>query len=122
MILLDTNALIWLHTRHRRARTLEGRGQLYLSPVSLLELRFLDEAGRLRLRADVELTQIREDPRWNVDNPDSEALFVASLGLTWTRDPFDRLIAAHAIVRGWRLASGDDQLLARLPTRLTFPL
>lgn len=34
--------------------------------------------------------------------------------LPGTRDPFDRLIAAHASLRGWKLATGDAALLARL--------
>ena len=51
LILLDTNAVLWLHQGHRRARQLEREpGRLYMSPASLLELQFLVEAGRLRLR------------------------------------------------------------------------
>jgi len=43
--------------------------------------------------------------------------FDTALGLGWTRDPFDRLLVAHAQLRGWRLATGDTALLARLPER-----
>ena len=51
MILLDTNALIWLDQGHARTRALNRRaGRLYVSPASLLELQFLMEAGRIRLR------------------------------------------------------------------------
>jgi PIN domain nuclease of toxin-antitoxin system len=32
----------------------------------------------------------------------------------WTRDPFDRLLVAHAFYRGWRLATGDHDLIERL--------
>jgi hypothetical protein len=40
LILLDTNALLWLHQGHSRVRPL-GRlaGRLYLSPASILEVR-----------------------------------------------------------------------------------
>jgi PIN domain nuclease of toxin-antitoxin system len=31
-----------------------------------------------------------------------------------TRDPFDRLLVAHARLRGWRLATADNQLVKRL--------
>ena len=33
---------------------------------------------------------------------------------TWTRDPFDRLIVAHARLRRVRLATGDGHILERL--------
>jgi PIN domain nuclease of toxin-antitoxin system len=42
-------------------------------------------------------------------------LFDAAIDLPWTRDPFDRLIVAHARVRGWRLATGDRKILGKLP-------
>jgi hypothetical protein len=41
-------------------------------------------------------------------------LFDAAVDLDWTRDPFDRLIVAHARLRGWRLATGDRVMLAEL--------
>jgi PIN domain nuclease of toxin-antitoxin system len=44
-------------------------------------------------------------------------LFDAAVDLSWTRDPFDRLIVAHARLRGWRLATGDRVILAKLPER-----
>jgi PIN domain nuclease of toxin-antitoxin system len=36
-------------------------------------------------------------------------------GLAWTRDPFDRLIAAHAIAAGVPLITADRAILANLP-------
>jgi PIN domain nuclease of toxin-antitoxin system len=44
-----------------------------------------------------------------------EQLTKAAVDLTWTRDPFDRLIAAHAIVAGARLLTADEQILEHLP-------
>jgi PIN domain nuclease of toxin-antitoxin system len=117
VILLDTNALIWLEQRHPRARKLSGaRQRLYISPVSLLELQFLAEAGRLRLRS-AGVAELVERGPWLLDDPPAAAWFDAALGLGWTRDPFDRLLVAHAQLRGWRLATGDTALLARLPER-----
>lgn len=113
MILLDTNALIWLLAGHRRARKIPERSRLYVSPASLLELQFLAEAGRIRLR--VTIGEIEDDSRFAVDDPSSAALFNAAIDLGWTRDPFDRLIAGHARLRAWRLATGDAQMIERLP-------
>ena len=45
-----------------------------------------------------------------------------ALDLPWTRDPFDRLIAAQAVYRGWRLATSDGTVIDNLPSHLTLPL
>jgi len=117
VILLDTNALIWLEQGHTRTRELAATGKrLYISPVSLLELQFLLESGRLRLRRGGVSDLVTRGP-WLLDDPPATAWFDAALDLGWTRDPFDRLLVAHAQLRGWRLATGDAALIERLPER-----
>src|SRR5262249_20636320 len=117
VILLDTNALIWLEQGHSRARKLRaGDDRLYISPANLLELQFLLESGRLRLRG-VGMTDLVQRGPWLLDDPPSAAWFETALDLTWTRDPFDRLLVAHARLRGWRLATGDIGLIERLRDR-----
>jgi PIN domain nuclease of toxin-antitoxin system len=114
VILLDTNALIWLDQNRPRVRALaRGPRRLYISPANLLELQFLVEAGRIRLRA-AGVSAIAEDSRWVLDDPPAAAWFAKAIDLSWTRDPFDRLLVAHARLRGWRLATGDTVLLERL--------
>lgn len=113
VILLDTNALIWLDQGHRRARPLVRQRGVYISPASLLELQFLIEAGRIGLRAGT-IASLADDERWSLDDPPAAAWFTRALDLGWTRDPFDRLLVAHARLRGWRLATGDAALLDQL--------
>ena len=117
MILLDTSALIWLERRHPRARGLSAHGRLYVSPASVLELQFLIETGRMRLRTGGVTDLVARGP-WLLDDPPSSAWFDAALDLRWTRDPFDRLLVAHARLRNWRFATADTALLARVPDRL----
>ena len=74
------------------------------------------EARRIRLRPGTGVTNLADDPRWLLDEPPAAAWFTAALDLTWTRDPFDRLLAAHSQYRGWRLATGDSALIDRLGT------
>lgn len=114
MILLDTNALIWLHHGHRRGRPLEERTGLYVSPAAILEIQLLLETGRIRLHAGAGVRQIADDGRWMIDDPSSLDWFDRALEIAWTRDPFDRLLVAHAQLRGWRIATADGQLLERL--------
>ena len=114
MILLDTNALIWLEQGHARSRVLQHiERQLYVSPATLLELQFLIEAGRIRLRSGT-LERLANDDRWLVDEPPAASWFNQAIDLSWTRDPFDRLLVAHARLRGWRFATADSALLKRL--------
>ena len=122
MLLLDTNALIWLHQRDRRTKRLEKNITLYASPASLLELQILVEAGRLRLRSGYGVDQFVGDARWLLDDPPAADWFSHAVEVSWTRDPFDRLIVAHAELRGWRLATGDAELVTRLGEQRTVEL
>lgn len=122
MILLDTNALIWLQQGHRRARVLQRSPRAYVSPASLLELQFLSEAGRIRFADAASVSVIASDPRWTVDDPPSTRWFLAASEVGWTRDPFDRLIVAHARLRGWKLATADEPILRALGPGRTLPL
>jgi PIN domain nuclease of toxin-antitoxin system len=115
MILLDTNALLWLERGHPRGRALaRERRRLYISPASLLEIQFLSEAGRVRLHGAANAATLAEGARWLLDDPPAAAWFDRALELAWARDPFDRLLVAHAQLRAWRLATGDAELIDRL--------
>lgn len=114
MILLDTHAAIWFAQGHRRTRPLAKLPRLHLSPASLLELQFLAESGRVRLAAGRTIDDVAADPRWTLDEPSPVRWFGVACELPWTRDPFDRLIAAHARLRRWKLATADGHLLAQL--------
>ena len=76
----------------------------------------LHEIGRIALDAGG-LEAIVEDDRWLLDDPPASRWFLRASDEAWTRDPFDRLIVAHARLRGWTLASGDQQILERLSGR-----
>jgi PIN domain nuclease of toxin-antitoxin system len=122
VILLDTHALLWLDGGHRRARALASmHASLYISPVTVLELQVLQEAGRLRRLPGARPTPVG-DPRWLLDDPPAARWFDTALELTWTRDMFDRLLVAHARLRGWRLATADQTILEHLRESERFEL
>jgi PIN domain nuclease of toxin-antitoxin system len=115
VILLDTNALLWLQQDHPRAARLTRSGtRLYSSPASLLEIQFLLETGRVRLRPNVTVLHLTADDRWLQDDPPSVAWFGGAVAIDWTRDPFDRLLVAHARLRRWRLATSDVDIMEHL--------
>lgn len=122
VILLDTHAVIWMAQGHRRVRLLDRFPRIYLSPASVLEVEFLVEAGRLRLSKGQSLATLMNDPRWRLDEPPAAKWFGGACEVSWTRDPFDRLLAAHARLRGWKLATADTLLLERLAPSDVVPL
>jgi len=97
---------------------LVGRPSLRVSPVSILELRLLAEVGRIRLA----IRDVLADDRWRVDEPPSADWFISAVEESWTRDPFDRLLVAHARLRGWRLATADAEILTHLRPSERFEL
>ena len=114
LILLDTNAVLWLHCGHPRSRPLlRCAGRLYVSPVTVLELQLLVEVGRLRLKPPASVSDLAKDERWVLDDPPASRWFERALAAGWTRDPFDRLLVAHAQLRGWRIATGDAAIIER---------
>ena len=123
VILLDTHAALWLLGGHRRAESLiASEKPLFLSPVSVLEFRFLIEAGKLRIAEGDWEERLTHDRRFRIDNCRVGGIVTGSVDLSFTRDPFDRLIAGHALARGYRLATADDVLLEHLPRTRVFPL
>jgi PIN domain nuclease of toxin-antitoxin system len=112
VILLDTNAVIWMDRNHPRARKLARATRLLVSPATVLELQLLEEIGRIRLRSGAH--GIVEADAWEIDEPPASDWFERAAEESWTRDPFDRLIVAHARLRGWRLATADRSVLEQL--------
>lgn len=113
-VLLDTHFLLWIlldSERLERFPWLDRYRPWGLSPVSLLELQFLSEVGRIDARNPELTDRILSDPRFVVDEVPSLALFRHALGATWTRDPFDRMLAAHSSARRVPLATVDRVLL-----------
>lgn len=112
-ILLDTHFLIWILTRAERIADfpwLDSYRPWVLSPISLLELQYLSEIGRIELKSTEFLKTIQSDHRFVLDEISSLLLVRHALPLNWTRDPFDRLLAAHSLARNLPLCSVDRVL------------
>lgn len=113
-LLLDTHFLIWILMGAERTDSfpwLEDHRPWGVSPISLLELQYLSEIGRIELQADALLNELQGDSRFALDEPPLIPLIARALPLTWTRDPFDRLLAAHSSLRRVPLCTVDRVLL-----------
>lgn len=112
--LLDTHFLLWLLLGAKRLAAfpwLERYRPWGVSPVSLLELQFLAEVGRLDMAdAGALLDALQGDRRFVIDEAPLLPLVRHALALGWTRDPFDRLLAAHSSARRAPLCTTDERL------------
>lgn len=75
----------------------------------------MHEIGRARDPAPMMLTALRKSMGLEIADVSMAELARAAVALSWTRDPFDRMIAAHAIVNDVPLVTGDRTILANLP-------
>ena len=86
----------------------------FVSPIVELELTYLYEAGRVTEPASAPLATLQKTIGLQVSDISAAALVHAAAELSWTRDPFDRMIAAQAIVADAPLATADRTILANL--------
>ena len=112
--LLDTHFLIWIVSNSRRLKKypwLNSYQPWGVSPVSLLEIQALAEVGRGTIDNPRFSEEVMADSRFEVDDVSLTAVILRSLQLTWSRDPFDRFIAAHSLLRRVPLCSVDEAML-----------
>lgn len=124
MLLLDTQALVWLVMDSprlgSRARRHAARGA-HVSAITFWELEMLAEAGRIRLgisvaeARDVMLrTNVAEVPIDGVI-----AMMAARLGMHG--DPGDRFIVATALTHGATLMTTDEKIRSMKSLRTVDP-
>jgi PIN domain nuclease of toxin-antitoxin system len=98
-----------------RARRHIDAAKVGVSPLVALELSYMHEIGRARDPVPTMLAALQRSLGVEVVDVSLSALVDPALTLTWTRDPFDRLIAAHAIVADATLITADRTVLEHLP-------
>lgn len=91
-----------------------GDGSPRISPIASLELRYLHEVRRARDPLATMLAALQSEIGLEVADVSLADLVGAAVELSWTRDPFDRLIAAHAIVANAPLVTADETIQANL--------
>jgi PIN domain nuclease of toxin-antitoxin system len=114
-LLLDTHFLLWIALDLPRVDEfpwLERYRPWGVSPVSFLEIQFLAEVGRLEAKSSEFAAVVGQDPRFTVDEVPLLSLIEQALPLSWTRDPFDRLLAAHSEARRAPLCTLDRRMRA----------
>jgi PIN domain nuclease of toxin-antitoxin system len=118
VIHLDTHVVAWLYAGRidlfpPKAREILDTKDLVVSPMVMLELDYLKEIGRTN---ESGITVIN-DLTTRIGLTVSQTLFLQIIAkareLSWTRDPFDRIIVGHALADGCRLITADTTIAAR---------
>ena len=117
-IYLDTHVIIWLYVDERDklsnfAQSIISQNyDLIHSPLVKLELQYLHEIGRITDSPDVILTDLADRIGLRLCDKSLIEIINCALAITWTRDVFDRLIVANAMIDRNILISKDHKILA----------
>jgi PIN domain nuclease of toxin-antitoxin system len=117
MVFLDTNAIIWLYQGELEKFSddvkvrLESE-DLFISPLVKLELQYLYEVKRIREKAGKIVSALYETIGLQMHNVPLNVLIERCLAENWTRDPFDRMITAHARLEDGYLVTRDETIRA----------
>ncbi|MCK5094444.1 MAG: hypothetical protein KAR18_06955, partial [Spirochaetes bacterium] len=70
--------------------------ELSISPMVILELEYLYEVGRIKEHAQIIIDYLSFKVGLQTSSLDFNKVIHAAINERWTRDPFDRIITAHA--------------------------
>lgn len=122
-LLLDTNVFLWalaepkkLSTKARNAIS-KLENSVYVSPVTAYELSYKHHQGKLPSGAAVVASFGRQVAHLYATELTVSAPHALAAGqLEWEhKDPFDRVLAAQAMVEGLTLVTADQDLQAFAP-------
>lgn len=115
---LDTQVVVWTvsslhHLLSQKARHTLNSSSLLISPIVTLELEYLHEIGRLHLGAADISGKLHREIGLEICQRPFPAVTSIALAEKWTRDPFDRMIVAHAKSNGLApLITADEKIRA----------
>lgn len=120
MIYLDTHVVVWLYAGQLERfsdeiQSLLNEHDLLISPIVQLELQYLHEIERITVDAQTILTDLAARIGLKISDKPFQAVVGEATAVSWTRDPFDRLIVANASLNNDILISKDQNILSNYP-------
>lgn len=116
MIFLDTHVAAWLYAEGAErlpasvVQLLERADDIRISPMVRLELQYLYEIGRVSHPALPVIDALASALGLTICHASFPAVVREAESQSWTRDPFDRLIVAHAGVLDSSLVTKDRSI------------
>ena len=101
LVYLDTHVVVWLYDAltdrlSKTAAEAIENNDVVISWMVELELQFLHEIGRLRVKPAEIIRHLSTQIGLRLSDVELERIVRAAAGMDWTRDVFDRLIAAES--------------------------
>lgn len=120
LIYLDTHVVVWFHANDKQRfpksiQDLMNRHEWTISPIVRLELQYLHDIGRINPDVDVILTDLVQRTGLTICAKPFNDVIEQALPISWTRDPFDRIIVAQASINRDILVTGDQTIHAHYP-------
>lgn len=121
-IYLDTHTIIWLYQyktqkfSQKVIETLEDlENRLLYSPMIRLELQYLYEIRRIKYAPKQMLNELEVTLDLEICQKSWAKVVDVAVRCRFTRDPFDRLIVAHAMLDSNFIITKDENLTANYP-------
>ena len=116
MIYLDTHVVVWLYAGKveklsEQAEALINGHEVFISPVVRLELQYLFEIHRIIDEANEIVFDLSDRIGLKICEKSFNTIVSGALDISWTRDPFDRIIVANADVNHNILVTKDRNIL-----------
>ena len=115
-IRIDTHVAVWLYTGE--VEKLSGTAVALLeahpivaSPMVRLELGYLHEVGRLTVGGADVVNDLRSRVGLEESRITQSSAVDCAMPISWTRDPFDRMIVGDALAAGATLLTADAAIL-----------
>jgi PIN domain nuclease of toxin-antitoxin system len=116
LIYLDTHIIVWLYAGKieklsEQAKELINGHEVIISPVVRLELQYLFEIQRVTDEANEIIFDLSNRIGLKICDKNLNTIVSGALDLSWTRDPFDRIIVANAAIDQNILVTKDQNIL-----------
>ena len=115
MTYLDTHVVIWLYDgkveqlSQIAAQHIQN-DSLFISPAVVLELEYLHEVRRLTRTSQTMIASLSAEIGLAICELSFAKVVESALHQKWKRDPFDRLIVAHAAANDAVLITKDERI------------
>jgi PIN domain nuclease of toxin-antitoxin system len=123
LIYLDTHVVVWLYAGlvdkfNPHVRDLINEHDIVITPVVRLELQFLHEIQRVSVDSNTILAQLENRIGLTISDKDFNTVISRALEISWTRDPFDRIVVANASLDDSILISKDQTIRDNYPSAM----
>jgi PIN domain nuclease of toxin-antitoxin system len=119
VVYLDTHIVVWLYAgltdklTDVARKTIDGC-DVVISQFIRLELQYLFEIARIRVKPEIILKDLSNAINLKVTNYPLDRIIEEALKIDWTRDVFDRLLTAEAVARGSSFVTADENILSNV--------